>query len=124
MPHHGPAGSAEWAIRRLQKPVAQPKASSIGYARPFRRHTERAVSSVVEHHLDMVGATGSNPVPRTIFLLVKMIPRCGAPAQHFASPLALMLISICLISGVMGKYSSSEWASRHQHLPVTMDSLL
>ena len=27
---------------------------------------ERAVSSVVEHYLDMVGVTGSNPVPRTI----------------------------------------------------------
>ncbi len=26
----------------------------------------RAVSSVVEHYLDMVGVTGSNPVPRTI----------------------------------------------------------
>jgi hypothetical protein len=25
----------------------------------------RAVSSVVEHYLDMVGVTGSNPVPRT-----------------------------------------------------------
>ncbi len=25
-----------------------------------------AVSSVVEHHLDMVGVTGSKPVPRTI----------------------------------------------------------
>ena len=29
---------------------------------------ERAVSSVVEHYLDMVGVTGSNPVPRTISL--------------------------------------------------------
>ena len=27
-----------------------------------------AVSSVVEHHLDTVGVTGSNPVSRTIFL--------------------------------------------------------
>ena len=27
-----------------------------------------AVSSAVEHHLDTVGVTGSNPVSRTIFL--------------------------------------------------------
>jgi hypothetical protein len=27
----------------------------------------RAVSSVVEHHIDTVGVTGSNPVSRTIF---------------------------------------------------------
>ena len=27
-----------------------------------------AVSSVVEHYLDTVGVTGSNPVSRTIFL--------------------------------------------------------
>jgi hypothetical protein len=26
-----------------------------------------AVSSVVEHHIDTVGVTGSNPVSRTIF---------------------------------------------------------
>ena len=30
----------------------------------------RAVSSVVEHHLDMVGVTGSNPVLRTILLRI------------------------------------------------------
>jgi hypothetical protein len=29
----------------------------------------RAVSSVVEHHLDTVGVRGSKPLPRTIFPL-------------------------------------------------------
>ena len=29
---------------------------------------ESAVSSGVEHHIDIVGVTGSNPVSRTIFL--------------------------------------------------------
>jgi hypothetical protein len=28
---------------------------------------QRAVSSAVEHYLDMVGVTGSNPVPPTTF---------------------------------------------------------
>ena len=31
-----------------------------------KRDQSSAVSSVVEHYLDTVGATGSNPVPRTI----------------------------------------------------------
>ena len=30
-----------------------------------------AVSSAVEHHLDMVGATGSIPVPRTIYFTTR-----------------------------------------------------
>jgi hypothetical protein len=32
----------------------------------------RAVSSVVEHYLDTVGVTGSNPVSRTIFLFISL----------------------------------------------------
>lgn len=32
-----------------------------------------AVSSAVEHYNDTVGVTGSNPVPRTIFLFAELI---------------------------------------------------
>ena len=35
------------------------------HALPHPRHLLCAVSSVVEHYLDTVGVTGSNPVPRT-----------------------------------------------------------
>ncbi len=41
---------------------------------------ECAVSSVVEHYLDTVGVTGSNPVSRTIFrLLFRFEPRASKP---------------------------------------------
>ena len=33
---------------------------------------ESAVSSGVEHHIDIVGVTGSNPVSRTIFPVIGM----------------------------------------------------
>jgi hypothetical protein len=33
-----------------------------------------AVSSVVEHYLDTVGVTGSNPVPRTIAHFYRVFP--------------------------------------------------
>ena len=36
---------------------------------------DRAVSSVVEHYLDTVGVTGSNPVPRTSFSTNKYGPK-------------------------------------------------
>jgi hypothetical protein len=40
-------------------------------AKPQRKMENKkplcAVSSVVEHHIDTVGVTGSNPVSRTIF---------------------------------------------------------
>jgi hypothetical protein len=45
-----------------------------------------AVSSVVEHYLDTVGVTGSNPVSRTIFpihWLHPFIDGCKQPRQKF-----------------------------------------
>ena len=50
-----------------------------------------AVSSVVEHYLDTVGVTGSNPVLRTIFLRVFLISlwRLAVRANQFqASPMS------------------------------------
>ena len=40
---------------------------SSGIAFYYRSTGKRAVSSVVEHYLDTVGVTGSNPVSRTRF---------------------------------------------------------
>src|SRR5690606_25737392 len=43
-----------------------PRPSAAGAPGPARSRTcFRAVSSAVEHYLDMVGVTGSNPVPPT-----------------------------------------------------------
>gem|GEM_PF-2619004 len=45
--------------------VKQPKITSlVGLYGPI--YLRRAVSSVVEHYLDTVGVTGSNPVSRTM----------------------------------------------------------
>ena len=53
--------------------------------RPLRNGC--AVSSVVEHYLDTVGVTGSNPVSRTIFPLSKFphvwLPRCRTVFVEF-----------------------------------------
>ena len=44
--------------------------------RDGHRFPEGAVSSVVEHYLDTVGVTGSNPVSRTIFQFVWRFSNC------------------------------------------------
>ncbi len=41
-------------------------AKGRSFANLCRPVPERAVSSVVEHHLDTVGVRGSKPLPRTI----------------------------------------------------------
>lgn len=68
----------------------RPRTSTLEYARkflaqtpPITRVVERcAVSSVVEHHLDTVGVTGSKPVSRTISPSLSYTPSnrlCGRP---------------------------------------------
>jgi len=58
-----------------QNRVARPRIFSDTFTMTFTTkqlvsaNSESAVSSVVEHYLDTVGVTGSNPVSRTIFLL-------------------------------------------------------
>ena len=49
-----------------KKGVASYPASVLA-SRALRGDDPCAVSSVVEHHLDTVGVTGSKPVSRTIF---------------------------------------------------------
>src|SRR5438874_13606612 len=54
-----PADCSKWTV------VKQPKITTLrGLYAPIC--LGRAVSSVVEHYLDTVGVTGSNPVSRTI----------------------------------------------------------
>ena len=57
----GPDDCAKFGARRENSPC-QPSPSRLNIP-PVKK---RAVSSVVEHYLDTVGVTGSNPVPRTI----------------------------------------------------------
>jgi hypothetical protein len=53
-------------------------ATNNGLAKTGRNYDNKnwscAVSSVVEHHIDTVGVTGSNPVSRTIFSVSQVFP--------------------------------------------------
>jgi hypothetical protein len=44
----------------------------VGFSRSGIRSIFGAVSSVVEHYLDTVGVTGSNPVSRTSILFISL----------------------------------------------------
>ena len=55
-----PGGVGKRVATLLPEIYLFPPADSFG-------RTDRAVSSVVEHYIDTVGVTGSNPVSRTIF---------------------------------------------------------
>ena len=63
-----------------------------------------AVSSVVEHYLDTVGVTGSNPVSRTIFF--PHITTCALSSKTNASILTLF----CLDGRIEGQASDVVFA--------------
>ncbi len=59
---------------------------------------ECAISSGVEHHLDMVGVTGSNPVSRTIFFLkTALLTRCGFFVSGILGEIRQNLLEHCSI---------------------------
>src|SRR5258707_13578110 len=61
------------APRRIAKRASSSSGNwlpSSGIAFYYRSTGKRAVSSVVEHYLDTVGVTGSNPVSRTKLVVV------------------------------------------------------
>ena len=51
-------------------------------------HLFRAVSSVVEHYLDTVGVTGSNPVSRTIPLPLRLSANFLGFENHVSAAMA------------------------------------
>ena len=55
------------------KKVAWRNAYNVAFLTPdFLSGISSAVSSVVEHYLDTVGVTGSNPVSRTVILFISL----------------------------------------------------
>ncbi len=65
--------SAQADERRMKNFVSHPPHLGLPFGPGLGKYVSAslgAVSSVVEHYLDTVGVTGSNPVSRTIFISV------------------------------------------------------
>jgi hypothetical protein len=80
----------------------------------MRQNRSCAVSSVVEHYLDTVGVTGSNPVSRTILDL--RVPRdtqaagCGSErSTHHGLVRVLVRASPSRLEAFSWRYSLTAW---------------
>jgi hypothetical protein len=90
----GSGGGGFWMQRGIGAIGKSALAKRSNFASVSLPHAGCAVSSVVEHYLDTVGVTGSNPVSRTIFKSISggvLFIRLAAPRGFsFSDPVQFL----------------------------------